>query len=466
VQSSESFPEILHSLARREYFLKYLSELGAQSCIVENDYVDRDYMIDYQKYYSRAWESVCRRVTRYHFFSEEIKDVDVINALNTNDKKYFERLNDIYLGFLIIKPIKVQFKKRGEEIRLVNLVGRTLLKTNDDSEEENKRHYIPLLHEASHEVSLFGIPLKIKSIPYQAQDRGVSACATIALWVALQSITRKFELPHLSPSEITEVSSLLPSDASRTYPQEGLSILQMINCIRAIKLEVEIIRNFGPRRELETLAEYESRRELVPIAVRAYLNMGIPLIAILQLTDPNRPDKRPTFHAAVITGYKCDKNDIMTDLYVHDDQLGPYCHVRVGAGNNFMEWHNEWEDEGFVIKLQQLIIPVYSKMRLVFHRMVGALNDLKKEIREKGMGDPRWDFNNIKFDLYLSSIQDYKKDLLGKNIKNKTVESLKPLPRFLWIIKIRYNNIPIQERVYDGTATFPIQVSLLVYNTS
>lgn len=51
-----------------DYFLGYLREIKAQSFIVEDNYIDKDFLIDYANYYSRAFKQINRTTQRIHFF--------------------------------------------------------------------------------------------------------------------------------------------------------------------------------------------------------------------------------------------------------------------------------------------------------------------------------------------------------------------------------------------------------------
>ena len=52
-----------------EYMVRHLKYIGAKTWIIEENYVDKDYLIDYQKYYSRSFDEHGRFTTRIHFFS-------------------------------------------------------------------------------------------------------------------------------------------------------------------------------------------------------------------------------------------------------------------------------------------------------------------------------------------------------------------------------------------------------------
>jgi hypothetical protein len=67
----------------------------------------------------------------------------------------------------------------------------------------------------------------------------------------------------------------------------------------------------------------------IPIALKAYINASIPLIALLEL----KKKEKVSWHAVVISGYRRDEKRKVKELYVHDDQIGPYSSVKPVKGN-------------------------------------------------------------------------------------------------------------------------------------
>ncbi len=59
---SQANPEAIADKPHLSYFDEYFSYLGAQTIIVENDYVDRDFLEDYAGYYSRCFADYPSRV--------------------------------------------------------------------------------------------------------------------------------------------------------------------------------------------------------------------------------------------------------------------------------------------------------------------------------------------------------------------------------------------------------------------
>jgi hypothetical protein len=340
------------------------------------------------------------------------------------------KLDKSYLGFVVIKPIN---NSNGAP-----LIGRTILQTYPPVVNDEKRFF--LTGESS--VSLFGIPFDLKSLPFQAQDMAVSACATIALWISLHTLKEFFGISTSSPFEVTERSVSFPAE-HRNFPSSGLNILQIKNYFNVLGLETEII-NIG---EL-TKYNVSLANAIIVDAVKAFINTGIglPIITTLKMKNENGSE---AFHAVVISGYR-HQNDIIKELYIHDDQIGPYSKVEFDG--DAIHWKNEWvKDYGYKeVVVQKLIVPVYPKIRLSF----GPIYDVLLKHREMIKGKNK----KLHADLYLMQVNEYKKFLLYCSIKDKDKILIEPLPRFLWIIRTHLFGIPILDFIYDGTLVFPTKI--------
>lgn len=422
--SSQDLKTFLKSSNQAKYLVKYLQNLGVKTCILEEQYIDKDYMIDFQKFYARSFERIEKFTKRIHFFNEEFDEEVFLKSLENNDEKLINRFKKSYLGFIVRKPLEGADKNK--------LIGRTLLKTYPKEVADEKRIFI----KEKYKASLFGIPLEIDTLPFQAQDQGVSACATIALWSALNPLTDIFELKRDSPAEITEIATSLPS--SRKFPSIGLTFEQMINYIWLLGLDTELIRRI--------------EEKIIPIVIRAYINAGFPVIAALKLEKSEKVYK----HAVVISGYRYDKGGNIKKLYVHDDQIGPYSRVEA-SNNGFKQWDNEWKDYGCSsIEVEKLLIPIYPKVRLTFPRIYGSTI---RKMEKKGL-----DTSN--FHLYLYSITKYKEFLLGKSIADKREKLTFSFPRFLWVLRLSEASSidsSVFDIVFDGTSVFPKEVTRIYF---
>jgi hypothetical protein len=386
--------------------------------VIEYDYIDKDYLVDFQRFYVRSFDHIRKLTTRVHFFKTEMTRPK-FNRLLKNNK--LVKKQDDYLGFSVIKPIK-------DEIGNPR-IGRTLLRTYPiRKDSEHSRFYIS----ESNPVSLFGSSLTVNSVPFQAQDKGVSACATIALWTTLQSLISEYKLKSYSPAEITEIATTFPSQF-RMFPQGGLTIGQMISCIRTTGLDVEIIN--------------QPTNQIITTAVKAYTYAGIPIIANLILTSftlNGRPQN--DYHAVVIVGYQCDENGTITELYVHDDNIGPFKRVKPES-NDFVSWGNLDNGNEYLdveeIKVSRFLIPIYHKVRLSFLSIYPEFVFRKSQI----------DCSKYCLDLLLTTVQKYKKDLAEQNIEQKTKMLTTNMPRFLWIERTKTKDgRRVQDDLFDGTA--------------
>jgi len=323
------------------YLFDYAKDLGAETVVLEEQYIDRDYLIDYSKFYARSFTTHERFTKRLHLFSHPFSLEDFRGILKNSYLQHLKILQNSYLGFIVVKPIRDSCGNP--------LIGRTVIRPYPPLAGQEPRNFI----EKEYSASLYGITLNVKSLPFQARDTAVGACATIVLWISLHPLSDLFGIPLNSPAEITEKSVSFPAEY-RSFPSPGLSPLQMIAYIKSTGLDLESI-DVEPRRS-------ERQKHFVTDAVRAYITSGIPLIATIRLEKDNTPE----YHAVVISSYHCDQNGVIGELYVHDPQIGPYC--RVVSNKRFIEWENEWTlkfgyDNVFV---EKLLIPIYPKVRLIF----------------------------------------------------------------------------------------------------
>ncbi len=400
------------------YLIEYLKNLDIKTAICE-DYIDKDYLIDYQNFYCRSFENLERYTNRIHFFSHQFNQDDFIEYLENNDVK---KLITSYLGFVVIKPIK--------GLNNTWLIGRTILKIppNINGKFIKKKN----------EVSLFGIPLEVKSLPFQTQDQGVSACATIALWTSLNPLSNIFNIGYYSPSEITDISASFPSQF-RIFPSSGLTWAQMINCVRSIGLDLEIIN-----------IKKAINDEIFTDAVKAYIDNKIPIIGKLFLKKKGESIRS---HAIVIGGYRCDDGKIV-EIYVHDDQIGPYSRT-LPNNNSFKSWQNEWSKEGYEVTIDKLMIPIYHKIRLTYARIHGLYSKIKNKLIQKN--------DKFKSSLHLTTVQKFKKELLKKQFNDKKDVLIKFLPKYLWIIRIFSDNKIICDYAFDATSIFPKRVLFSIF---
>lgn len=413
------------------YIYNYLSALSAKTVVVEEGYIDKDYLIDYAKFYARSFNIDEKSTTRFHFFSETFSNYDFQKILVGGVKSEFEKLNNSYLGFAVIKPIK------DEDGNF--LVGRTILETYLN--EVNPGHEYRVYNTDTYHASLFGIPLTIESLPFQTQDKAVGACATTACWIALHPLNTLFGSQKESPFEVTEKSVSFASLEERNFPNStGLSLLQMKSYFNLIGLETEFI---NIEKIQKKFAELIFDDDIVADAVQAYSKIKLPIIAALKIEMSKKIYDR---HAVIISGYR-HKNGILNELYIHDDTIGPYS--RAGPKKNFTSLKNEWtEIRGYKnVLIEKLMIPVYPKIRLSFDSMYHIFLKSKRKKRHE----------KVTLELFLTGLNQYKEFLSKQMIKDKIGILSRPLARYLWIIRISINSKPLTDYVYDATSVYPLK---------
>src|SRR3954470_14135510 len=154
-----------------QYLRWYLADLGAKSVMVEPAYFDRDYLSEFAAFYctsTAGYPNVCRRV---HYFSLNVDRAGLERAV-AGDKAARQRLEEGYLGFIVLRPIPK------------TPLGRTVLRAYPDQTPELPRVVEPFRW---YTCNVAGLELRVHGLAWQQQDAAVGACATVALWSMLHS---------------------------------------------------------------------------------------------------------------------------------------------------------------------------------------------------------------------------------------------------------------------------------------
>lgn len=317
VRSSVGLPERADLPAQVEYLCGYLAhdEMGTQTMLIEEPYVDRHFLTEYQGYYATALRQVPRHTTRLHLFKHPFRLQDVLQELSEADDDeraaVQDRLQQGYLGFIVLRPL------------LAAPVGRTVLRW---FQREDTRCFGP--QPPPHRVHILGLRLKAHGVQFHQQDQAVGACATAAIWCALAAVMRRDGRRSPTPLAVTEAATRsVPT--SRALPAvAGLTLEQMVGAINAVGCSPDIFKPVG-------------NDSLFMLQVMTYVRSGIPVV--LQV----REDGHSEGHAITVVGFRTtgkeDRARVVeyplspsrslrwlgvTKLYVHDDRLGPYARVR------------------------------------------------------------------------------------------------------------------------------------------
>lgn len=450
--------EVINSKFITTYFENYFHHLGAKKIIVENSYIDRDFLDDYCGYYVRCFKGYDRECARLHFFDKNFTIKNFEALLKGEDSPLNEdKLNNAYLGFVVIKPLPQ------------TIIGRTCLKTYDG---DNGRRTFPITR--PYKANLFGISLEVDSLAFQEQDQVVSACATSALWSVFQESGKLFQHPIPSPVEITKIAcDPLPME-TRYLPNKGLTVTQMAHAIRSVNLEPFLIK--------------AGDEQVLKSSVYAYLHLGIPILMVFALVDISNSKKKELtgkyigLHAAAITGYSMGqksptaygnfytKASRIDKIYAHDDQVGPFARMVLDHKKVLVDigdpktpqpsldtsWKGEDKQVGSVRAVPNiLLVPVYHKIRIPYdnieEKIIHFNNDFIEVLRQSKLLPLN---NPIEWDIYLTTINEFKADVfksetLPAKLKKEVLTGL--MPRFIWRASGYHDGACILDFLFDAT---------------
>ncbi|MHB8202506.1 MAG: hypothetical protein ACYDHG_02240 [Desulfomonilaceae bacterium] len=88
------------------YFKTYFSELKAQTLVVEEPFIDRDFLDDFSGYYDRCYEDYQRKCKRVHFFDIRFSEQEFDSWLfKPASPPVVKRFQNSYLGFIVVKRL-------------------------------------------------------------------------------------------------------------------------------------------------------------------------------------------------------------------------------------------------------------------------------------------------------------------------------------------------------------------------
>jgi hypothetical protein len=428
-----------------DYLGFYLNRIGCKTVVIESHYVDRDFVDDVALFYSRSLRGYPNHCQRLHFFGEAFGGDQwktLIRSANHGDiAGATEYLQKHYLGFCVVRPLPG------------SLIGRTVLNTFGPVAADGRRREYGSIRD--YIVHLAGFRLHVEGLAFQQQDQGVSACATAALWSAINKVAPMEGLPVATPASITQAASRYFLAGGRALPSEGLTIDQICEATRSAGLAPVVVRG---------LALEQARAQLF-----GYLTSGFPPVLALQ------PLKRGgDGHAVCGVGLKLgdvlpqsdpqiyfrDGATAVRAIYIHDDRLGPYAiadltSYTLSNGEIVPALTIRWPGEPGEVEtsiLRALVIPVPTKLRLTVARMRG----LAMAIGE-GVGRLLPDLDrrveiNCRYRLstdYLALAYNF--GLSDEGVQTLVCETV--LSRYLGEIQISGPNGPLFDVLLDATET-------------
>ena len=412
--SSNRRTEYISNKAQVNYLLAYCGARGITTLVYEEEYVDSNYSQDYWGYYVRCFVQYPKRCARVHFFTAAFSD-EALMGLLTDEQAHeaaFEGLG--YSGFVVVKPLPE------------TIIGRTCVAAPDAHAAQ-----FPTLQRQP--ALLFGVPLKVDTLPFQEQDHEVAACATSALWTCLQGTARQFNHPLLSPLEITRKAYSFPS-LGRALPNDGLTMSQMAGVAREIGLEADLVD--------------VSEHYLLQACSYAYMRCGIPLLLgfDFNLVD----DDDPQLHAVALVGYEMSRSDPtpitqcdfllratrINRFYTHDDGVGPFAPLDLSrSARRLKTFWTDRSGQRIEARSDQLLVPLYPQIRTHFIGVLEAIIGFDFLIEQLRLMKGRLSVEGrMEWDVFLTDVRSLKQSVLRDAVSSEEkIDVLtRSFPQFVW----------------------------------
>ncbi len=352
------FVQATNALRQLRYIQGYAAELACKSLVIEPNYIDRDYMEDHSVFYSKSlypYPNCCRRI---HFFREDVARLReqlqriVGVGIREGEDAYRQACRDFseraYLGFSVIKPLSG------------SPVGRTVLRCYPEipqnPADSSRRDFAGT---RMYTVHLLGVELSVRGLAFQQQDIGVSACATTAVWSALQKMRDHEDIAPVTPAQITSLAGKYSLPFGRAMPSEGLSIDQMCQAVQAVGVSPNVFR--GDRTNDTRGYLYSAVKSgLAPVLV---LEKGNNYHAVTAVGMKIRIPHQQSLVAPLIDDVAGD----MLALYVHDDRHGAYLRANLANADGIPTLllparHPTQGTETWTVT--HVLVPIHSKIRL------------------------------------------------------------------------------------------------------
>ncbi len=447
--NSYTSPAVIKSKNHFSYFKYYLGPNGicAQTIVIEDQYISRDYLHDYASYYSLCFEPYPKFCRRIHFFSSSFTRDEFEKVLTESSDEFWEH----YLGFVVVKPIPV------------NAIGYTVLKTYEAGKDMDGRYFWGL---KTYTVHLFGREITIKSLAFQEQDRVLAACATTSIWSMLNRVTGDSHPVYRSPSQITNDADKISPDGSRLFPNKGLNVLQICQAILSSGLVSEVKQ---PDLKRTQISQKVFSGSLLKQILRAYSGIGIPIILVIQVPTPAGYRS----HAITVSGFRQERPgncqpskdtlwvaDNITRIYAHDDQWGPFTRIKFlaeGIETNWTENHAK-NHPTFVIAA---VVPLFPKIRISYEDIKALVFGLdvilKLLIKDFAKEAISWDVRILYSEAFKTEITSSTLDASDK-LRLLTTS----MPRYVWAASFYIGANRIMDFSFDATNVADAMIGLQV----
>lgn len=365
-----------------------------------------------------------------------------------------EELRSAYLGFISVRPLPSV------------PIGRTILSPPPGPVDRSS--FITVLYT----VHVLGFEIPLRGLAFQQQDRAVGACATTAIWTALQRSCKHEGGRPPTPSAISEAASRYSLPLGRPLPSPGLTVEQICEALRHFEFPPEVL---DPR---ENFSFFKLRLQI-------YLRSGIPVILAVMTENGG--------HAVTLVGYKSEvprklylrskredsllgaqanpsEEDPLEEadrllllnldfdhVYLHDDRLGPYAVARLAEetavdpdGPRLMLKLELPDGSCEDLEVSLAIVPLYPKLRSAAGELFETAFDLLPLIREY-FAEPA---DELAVDIFFERSGRYLSDLYRLSASPDRLPGFLrkiALSRYVGVIRWYLNGEPILDTVWDTT---------------
>ena len=426
------------------YLALYLERLGASSLIVEPCYVDRHYVDEVGYYYARCFgfrSAVCGRIHAFRQSSPDLAEEGVLDgllekAVDSSHREILDLLQAAYLGYVVVRPIPSV------------PIGRTVLVPPADL---GPAQFI----EVRYSVHLMGFDLCVRSLAFQQQDRAVGACATTAVWCALQGASKGDGSRPPTPPEVTAAATGLGE--GRPVPSAGLNLLQLSESMRSLGFPPDLL---GVRGRPDTFKRM----------INCYLRSNIPVVLAISAL-PGGADG----HAVVISGFLTEaseyevlqfgadtwrlENSGFERFLLHDDRIGPYVVAELWQASS-----RETRESQLIVAIRSpdggvetsivhyALVPLYPKLRTTAAELYKSLSQFVPLV------NVAQDLQNPTLEMFFEKSGDYLRTLYASGIDAHRLarfQTLISLSRYVGIARLSSEDgEPLIDTIWDTTDTY------------
>lgn len=421
-----------------------ITSSDCRSVVVENDYIDRDHSRSFTSFYAHAFQDIPRRTTRLHFFATRLTNTRLDDELTDPD------VRGSYRGFCALRPLHT--KK----------IGRTVVLPPDSADPAS---HFPL-GVSIFDVNIAGRSFSIRGAPFMEQDARVAACATTALWMSSESMSRRFGLPSYTTAEITDFATRILG-GGRPIPSPGLNYMQMAEALRSMGYDPLMPAVTDRQTAIEQLYPYVESG-IVPILLLRFISGNHAAAVVGHTFDIGAHPRRRTQvtgHGRSIRFWRSWQ--WVDGFLVNDDQRGLYrkltfvdaseaknaIRARYGVAGGVDRMVDEWEcpvrvdmstaaargaaDYG---NLWGLLVPLPPRISLSAgeaHQKVARIIQVWYDIRGREVD------RRLYLRTYLANSVEFKGRMSESENVHKFLRRLlrsKNLPRWIWVTEVGYRD--------------------------